>query len=158
MRKFMGWLGGIAATVIGGVAIWYFTKPPEPFTFEGMVIDGGGNAPLPKAMVSFEIKDRAQSKGPYHDFTDEHGSYHIDFSGLSKSANVTVKASANGFHESRPVAFASVGNDNRQDFMLTPATAPPPPGPTTSATPHPLVLAHPPVYFKRAEALKVKAP
>ncbi|HKV95562.1 MAG TPA: hypothetical protein VJW20_23655 [Candidatus Angelobacter sp.] len=156
MRKFIGWLGGIAATVIAGYVLWYLTNKPAPpapapsqaIIFEGMVIDGSKNLPLQKAMVSFQIDG---SNNLYHQVTDENGAYRIDFTDLTKSSSVVVNAEANGFNKATPVKFARHSTDNHQDFLLTPvATAPPPP--VATATPHPLVLSHPPVYIRRAMA------
>src|SRR5689334_2050874 len=102
MKTIIRGFGGIAATVLSAVLISYFTHPPPPITFEGMVIDQIQNVPLHNAKVSFEIKQSPSSK-TYHDFTDEHGSYKLPFDGLSKASKVIVSVHANGFHDPQPV-------------------------------------------------------
>jgi hypothetical protein len=144
MRKFVGWLGGIASAVITAVLIYHFTAPKPavpPTTFEGMVIDGAQSVPIKEAMVQFEIEPSATGNGPYHDFTDENGSYKLDVSELPATVKVTLQAQAKGFHESKAVALASLKNDNRTDFVLVPLPTPESthPGPTPTATPLPTV-------------------
>jgi hypothetical protein len=153
MRKFIGWLGGIASAVITAVLIYHFTapKPPvPPTTFEGMVIDGGQSVPIKEAMVLFEVEPSAPGNGPYHDFTDENGSYKIDVSELPGTVKVTLRAKARGFHDSNPVSLAALKNDNRNDFVLAPLPSPEPPHPgaTPTATPVPTVGGTLPASFK----------
>ena len=157
--KFIKWVGGIATPVIVAVLIYHFTTPkpappaPAPVTFEGMVIKGAANAPLQGAMVSFEISETAG--GPYHDFTDEHGSYRIDFTGLKTPVRATLRAEANGFQPSRPLSLAANGNSNRADFVLHPV---PQQSSGSTATPTPTPAStHPPVYIRKfpVEAIKI---
>jgi len=132
MGKFIGWLGGMLTAVIGGWLVWYLTRPPATTTFEGMVINGEASAPVAGAMVSVEIKGIPSSE-PYHDFTDEHGSYRIDFTGLSKSSGATGQGQARDFQPAASTAIATVVLDNRHDFVLKPlAMAGPNPPPPTS--------------------------
>jgi hypothetical protein len=158
MGKFLGWLAGILATVIAGWLIWYLEKPKPPTTFEGMVIDGALNAPVQNAMVSIEIKSSAPNGGPYHDFTDEHGSYRIDFSDLSKSSSVTFQVSAKGFQEPAPASLSIVDTDIRKDFVLTPVATPPSGGGVES--PHTAAQAQPPAYIQKriAQAIRMQIP
>ncbi len=125
MGKFIGWLGGIVATVIAGWLVWYITLPkptePDSASFEGMVYDQASNAPVSRATVMFDIRGVPNS-GPYHDVTDENGSYKLDLSGLGKSSTVAVSVEANGFAKSAPYPFSGVG-DNRRDFALAPFRA-----------------------------------
>jgi hypothetical protein len=149
MRKLIGWLGGIASAVITAVLIYHFTvpKPPTPpTTFEGMVIDGKQSVPIKEAMVLFEVEPGTSGNGPYHDFTDENGSYKMDVSELPSSVKVVLRAQAKGFHESKPVSLAALKNDNRTDFVLIPLPTPEPahPGPT----PTPAVTAPGPVKLR----------
>lgn len=156
--KFIKWVGGIATPVIVAVLIYHFTTPkappapPAPVTFEGMVINGAANAPLQGAMVSFEISETAG--GPYHDFTDEHGSYRIDFAGLKTPVRATLRAAANGFLPSKPIPLTANGNDNRADFVLHPIA------PQTGGTPTPTppVATRPPVYIRKipVEAIRIR--
>jgi hypothetical protein len=161
--KFVKWVGGIATPVIIAVLIYHFATPkpvpppppaPTPVTFEGMVINGAVNAPLQGAMVSFEISETAG--GPYHDFTDEHGSYRIDFAGLKTPVRATLRAEANGFQPSRPVPLTAGNNDNRADFVLHPV--PVAPHQESTPTPTPTVgSTHPPIYIRKlpVEAIKI---
>jgi hypothetical protein len=155
MGKFVVWLGGILATVISGWLIWYFTRPPIPpppppppatTTFEGMVINEAAVAPLPNAIVAVEIAGAATS-GPFHDVTDEHGAYRLNFTGLDKPSGVTITVEAKGFQQARPASLTSITSDNRQDFELLPdpaVTPPPPPPPRGGVT-----VEHPPVNMQR---------
>jgi len=156
MKKVMSWVAGIAATVISSVLIYRFTTPkavpppPAPMVFEGMVIDGAQNAPLKGAMVTFEVKDSAPNTGPLHDFTDDHGSYRKDFSGLDKASTVVLHAQANGFKAASAFTFSALGDDNRRDFVLLPLPGTGPNGrPAPEATPHPELLVHPPLFIQK---------
>lgn len=154
INKFLGWAAGIAGTVIASVLIYHFTTPAPPVTFEGMVINGAVNAPLQGAMVSFEIADTPG--GPYHDFTDEHGSYRLGFNGLKNRSRAVIRAEANGFQPSRPLALASLTSDNRADFVLHPIPAHTGPGPTPSPTPQPTVNVRPPIYVRKSSAQMIR--
>ncbi len=159
MGKFLGWLAGILATVIAGYLIWYLEKPKPPTTFEGMVIDGALNAPVQNAMVSIEISGSVANGGPYHDFTDEHGSYRIDFLDLGKPSSVTFEVSAKGFKEPAPASLSIVENDIRKDFVLAPvATRPPSPGGVE--LPHTAAQARPPAYIQKriTQAIRMQVP
>ena len=163
MKKFISWAGGIVAAVVSGVLIYRLTTPtpvpppPPPMTFEGMVIDGAQNTPVQGAMVTFEIKEISPNSGPYHDFTDEHGSYRKDFSGLDKSSSVVVHAQAHGFGEVRAFTFNPLGGDNLHDFMLMPLpVAHPGATPPPAATPHPEVLTHPPVFVRKMDVSPIQ--
>jgi hypothetical protein len=156
MGKFIGWLGGILAVVIGGWLVWYLTRPPSTTTFEGMVINGDASAPVPGAMVSIEIKS-APSTEPYHDFTDDHGSYRLDFTGLGRSSNVTIQVTAKGFQRPGPASIGTVALDNRRDFVLTPlADANPPSGPGAGSAHLPAMTR--PAYIQKTlrQAVRVQ--
>ena len=138
MKSFLTWFGGIAATVIGGVLIYYFTKPTPPppeFAFEGMVIDGERSVPVKDALVSFEVEG-AGAADAYHDLTDENGSYGIKLSGLSETSKVTLRVHANGYRDESK-HFASLINDNRYDPILRAVPTPPPVTGAHAATPTP---------------------
>jgi hypothetical protein len=153
ISKFLRWAGGIVGTVIASVLIYHFTTPKPaplpapPITFEGMVINGAVNAPLQGAMVSFEITDAPG--GPYHDFSDEHGSYRIDFAGLKTTSSAVLRAQANGFQPSQQVSLASIATNNRADFVLHPVPPSDIPGPGPSPTPQPTMAPHPPIYVRK---------
>jgi len=167
MGKFLGWLGGIAAAVIGGWLVWYLTRPPATTTFEGMVINGTAEAPLANAIVTVEIAGTADS-GSFHDFTDEHGSYRLDFTGLGKPSGVTVSVEAKGFLAVTPASIRTVGPDNRLDFVMMPQTPSPPTGLSAggggsggggsgTATAHvPAAALHVPVYVQKPAAQAAK--
>ena len=158
MKTFLGWLGGIAASVITAVLIYHFTgtpppPPPPPETaFEGMVIDGEQDVPVQNALVSFEISDGA-SNADYHDISDEHGSYGIKLAGLSKSTTVILRVNKKGYQE-HSKQFPAIADNNRYDPVLTPAPGPVPkppvppavaPGPQPIIAPPPKPIATPPV-------------
>lgn len=152
MKKFVSWIGGIVATVIAGVLVYYWTTPTPPppeIAFEGMVIDAERDVAVQNALVSFDVSGASPSDA-YHDLTDEHGSYGIKLSDLSKSTVVTLHVHANGYRdESRQ--FASLSDDNRYDPLLTPLPGARPVahvGVTPTPTPRP--LAHPELpYIKK---------
>jgi hypothetical protein len=149
MGKFGGWLAGILAGIIVSCTVWYVTRPPSTTTFEGMVYSA--NSPVPKAMVSFELAGKGVNSGNSRELTDENGSYLMKFTGLPKSASVTMRVVATGFHDSEPVTHSiPLGPDNRQDFPLTPlaVTATPGSGPIP---PRP-ITAHMPLYVRKASA------
>ncbi|HUJ30306.1 MAG TPA: hypothetical protein VLY23_03430 [Candidatus Acidoferrum sp.] len=151
MGKFLGWLGGIFAAVIGGWLVWYLTKPPATTTFEGMVINGAANQPVPKAMVSVEITGPA-GKGLYHDVTDDNGSYKLDFTGLGKASGVRIEVAAGGFQALAPVTLSSVTDDNRQDFILMPQAPSPPTGLTGGRGGQSPAATHLPAYIQKSAA------
>ena len=157
MGKFFGWLGGILATFIAGWLIWYFTRPAPTTTFEGMVINGPAVAPLPNAIVSVEITGAANG-GPFHDVTDEHGAYRLDFTGLGKSGGVTIAVEARGFQTVSPASLTTVSADNRQDFVLIPEVTvnPPPPRPGNGGEMHPPVATRMPTYVQKPVAKAFK--
>lgn len=56
----LSWAGGIIATVIAGVAIFYFTRPPAPATvtqvgLNGFVADNVSQKPIANAMVTANL-------------------------------------------------------------------------------------------------------
>jgi hypothetical protein len=137
MRKLFGWLAGILASVIVVWFGWYLNRPvPTPMTttFEGMVINGAAEAPLPNAIVSVEVAGAANS-GPFHNPSDENGAYRLEFSGLGKLSGVTIGVEAKGFQTATPVSLIEVGSDNRQDFTLMPEATVTPPHPTATHKP-----------------------
>lgn len=140
MRSFVIWLGGIVATVVGGLLVYHFTTP-RTNTFEGMVIDGAQSVPIKEARVVFAIEPSSPGNGPYNDFTDENGSYRMDLSQLPRTVKVTMHATAKGFRDSNPVSLAppftliSQTTDNRTDFVLEPLP--------TQVTAHPVATPAP---------------
>jgi hypothetical protein len=128
-----------------------------------MVIDGGNSVPIKEAMVQFEVEPSSPGNGPYHDFTDENGSYKLDVSDLPEKVKVTLRAQAKGFHESKPIALAALKNDNRTDFVLVPIPSETPhtsnpagtPTPPAQATPvTPIKLRYIPKTFSQKIILK----
>ena len=163
MGKVGGWLAGILATVIGGYAVWYFTRPPAVTTFEGMVYTGDN--PVAKAMVAVDLTGSAGANGPVHDVTDQNGAYRIDFTGLPNGSSATLTVTATGYENAAPKSLtAPLQTDIHVDVPLEPV--PPPPGPTPPG-PTPPVL-HPlrppvtriPLYVPKtaAQATKFKVP
>ncbi len=147
MGKIGVWLAGILATIIGGYAVWYFTRAPATTTFEGMVYSA--SAPVSKAMVSLELSGSGANNGSFHNVTDENGSYRFDFTGLPKTADAILSAAATGFQQSQPKQLPNpLGPDTHLDFPLTPLTVPQNPG--VAAAPRPPVLDHKPLYVRKA--------
>lgn len=142
MGKFVVWLGGIAATVIGGYLLWYLTRTPPPpppppppavTTFEGMVYSE--SAPVPKAMVAVELTGIAGANGPVHNVTDGNGAYRIELTGLPQNTAATLSVTAAGYQNAPPKSLASpLQADVRIDFPIAPAAAPPG---TAAAAPSP---------------------
>jgi hypothetical protein len=159
MGKVGAWLAGILATVIGGYAVWYFTRPPAVTTFEGMVY--AGEAPVSKALVAVDLTGSAGANGAVHDVTDDNGSYRIDFTGLPSGSGATVTVNATGYQAATPKSvMAPLQTDIHIDFPLD--AVPPPPSPTPGPTPpgptppvlHPVrpPVAHIPLYIPKAAA------
>lgn len=179
--KFIGWLGGIAATVLSGYLLWYFEQPkpapsplPQPVvtTFEGMVYSG--NAPVAKALVGVALTGSAGANGAIHDFTDDNGAYKIELTGLPQDTGATLSVVAKGF-EDAPLKSLSgpLETDVRVDIPLSPVvmagvTAPPPPvgaspgESVASPTPAPPgkfknpAVTHIPLYVPKNAALAMK--
>ncbi len=168
--KIVGWLGGIAATVISGYLLWYFEQPkPEPppslapvvTTFEGMVYSG--DAPVAKAMVAVDLTGSAGANGAIHDITDDNGAYKIELTGLPEGTGATLSVAAKGFKDPAPKVLAEpLQTDVRVDIPLSrvvipvevphgaamPAPLPPPPAKGG--------IAHRPVYVPKSAADAVK--
>lgn len=169
MGKFGTWFAGVAATVISGVAIWYFTKTPTPpppppppvvTTFEGMVYSG--SSPVAKAMVAVDLGGTAGTNGPVHDITDSNGAYRISFTGLPTNAGATLSVAVTGFKSPSPTTLASpLQTDIHIDLPVTSDVAPLVPlesaGPGQHAAPHPPLHIPTnlpkPRYVPKAEAL-----
>ena len=117
------WLAGILASVIAGYAVWYFTQPPATTILEGMAYSA--NAAVPKAMVSLTLKGNGADSGPFHNVTDENGSYRFDFTGLPSTTSATLSVVASGFHDPSPKSVGSpLGPDTHLDLPLTPLVVP----------------------------------
>jgi hypothetical protein len=148
MGKFGGWLAGILAAIIASYAAWYFTRPPSTTTVEGMVYSG--NSPVAKAMVLITLTGNGEYGGPYHNSTDENGSYRFDFTGLRNTTSATLSVDANGFHDSQPKSLPNpLASDIRQDIPLTPLTVAS--GPSKGATPHLPAENRIPLYVRRSK-------
>lgn len=142
MKKFVSWLGGIAAAVIAGVLVYRLTVPPPPpppapeILFDGMVIDDERNIPVKDALVSLQVEGVGASDA-YHDLTDGNGSYAIKLAGLSKTSPVELRVHANGYID-QTKKFEALIDDNRYDPLLK-GVPPPPPPHGGAPTPTPLV-------------------
>ncbi len=144
MGKAVGaWLAGILAAIIGGYALYVLTRSPSTTTVEGMAYSA--SAAVPKAMVSLTLSGNGANSGPYHNVTDENGSYRFEFTGLSASAGATLRVVANGFHESSPVSLSRpLGPDIHEDFALIPLVAP------HNPAGHATLVEHKPNYVRKA--------
>lgn len=150
--KFVGWLGGIAATVLSGYLLWYFEQPkptpPQPpsaavTTFEGMVYSG--DAPVAKALVALELTGNAGANGAIHDLTDENGAYKIELTGLPPSTGATLSVVAKGFENGAPKLLSSpLQADMRVDIPLSPVVLAAAPGSGGGGGGGPAAAAPPP--------------
>lgn len=175
--KVVGWLGGIAATVISGYLLWYFEQPkptqpptalPAVTTFEGMVYSG--DAPVAKALVAVDLTGSAGANGAIHDVTDDNGAYKIELTGLPQGTGATLSVAAKGFENAAPKVLAvPLQTDVRVDIPLSPvlmavganpagghkggkaAAGPPPPPPPAEAA-----IAHRPVYVPKSAAMAMR--
>jgi hypothetical protein len=176
--KIVGWLGGVAATVISGYLLWYFEQPkpipPPPLvpavtTFEGMVYSG--DAPVAKALVAVALTGSAGANGAIHDVTDDNGAYRIELTGLPAGTGATLSVAANGFEETTPKVLAEpLQTDVRVDIPLNPvltAVGAPPGlgaghgggnGAANRHAPPPAEapIAHRPVYVPKSAAMAMK--
>ena len=102
VAKVGAWLAGIAATVISGYLLWYFTVPRTPVvtTFEGMVYSV--DAPVAKAKVSLKLTGAAGAGGPIVDFTDDNGAYKFELTGLPDKTGGSLVADALGYEPVKP--------------------------------------------------------
>lgn len=179
--KVVGWLGGIAATVISGYLLWYFeqpkpTPPPPPqaavTTFEGMVYSG--EAPVSKALVALELTGSAGANGAIHDLTDENGAYKIELTGLPGGTGAKLSVAAKGYENGAPKILAGpLKSDVRVDIPLSPlviagiAAPPSPVGATPGESAAPPTTAAPgrsenpalrraPLYVPKSAAMAMK--
>lgn len=148
--KFKGWAGGILAMVIAGLLLYYFARPPVTTTPEGMVNNSDASAPVRGAMGSVEIPGVPGS--PWHDSTDEHGSYQLDFTGLRKTSGAAVEVQDNNFQPVKSTSIAAVTLADHYVLFLRPLTQ----------TPHPIpgaAIAHipPPATLRYIPKLENKA-
>lgn len=121
MGKFLGWLAGIVAAVIGGYAVWYFTTP-HLTTIEGMVYTDSG--PVTNAKVEITLTGVSGANQLGLDFTDEHGAYRIDFSGVPRSAGALLQVTATGYESIQPRRLASpLPADTREYLPVIPIVA-----------------------------------
>ena len=129
MKKFVSWVAGILAGVIGAVAVYYITRPAPPSsvtTFEGMVYSGG--SPVAHAMVQLEVNGVVNVSGPLHDITDDNGAYRFELIGLPGTASARLLATANGYQASSAQSLSSpLQLDTHLDFPLSPFPSPAPP-------------------------------
>lgn len=144
MSKAVGaWLAGILAAFLGGYALYYFTRPPSTTTVEGMAYSA--SAAVPKAMVSLTLSGNGANNGPFHNVTDENGSYRFDFTGLPATAGATLRVVAAGFHEPPAVSLLRpLGPDMHEDISLTPLVVPHAPAG------HAMLVEHKPNYVRKA--------
>jgi len=158
LAKVGAWLAGIAATVISGYLLWYFTVPKPPpvppapavTTFEGMVYSN--DAPVAKAMVSLKLTGTAGTGGPIVDFTDDNGAYKFELTGLPDKTEGTLAADAQGYEPIKPRRLPTpLQTDVRLDIPLTllVAVAGPTPGPTPAPKQAPTGLVRIPAYVPK---------
>jgi len=163
MKKFVTWVAGILASVIGAVAVYYLTRPAPPpaiTTFEGMVYSG--SSPVAHAMVQLELNGVVSISGPIHDITNENGSYRFELTGLPNAASARLLATANGYHSSSAQSLLSpLQPVTHLDFPLSLAAAPSPPagiGASVGSHVTQIPQAHIPLYIAKgaSQAMKLR--
>jgi hypothetical protein len=124
VKAVLTWAGGIAATVIASVAIYYFTRPPAPpattqVGINGFVEDNITQKPVPNAIVTANLGPKLASQT-----TDSEGRYaFIMDSTLPPAQSINVDVLAGGYaHYSATVNLT--GADTFAGVPLQPASAP----------------------------------
>jgi hypothetical protein len=163
MKKFVQWMAGILAGVIGSVAVYYLTRPAPPpavTTFEGMVYSG--SSPVAHAMVQLDLDGVVNIAGPIHDITNENGAYRFELTGLPNTASAKLLATANGYVASSAQSLLSpLQRETHLDFPLSPVVVPAPPaglGTATSEHTGPPAQIHIPLYIAKgaSQAMKIR--
>jgi hypothetical protein len=121
------WAGGIAATVIASVAIYYFTRPapPPPTTqvgINGFVEDDVTQKPVANALVTANLGAKLASQP-----TDSEGRYAFIMDSTvppAQSINVDVLA---GGYQHYTATISLTGADTFAGVPLQPVSAPVPP-------------------------------
>jgi hypothetical protein len=160
------WAGGIIATIIAGVAIYYFTKPPIPTPpppstqvgLNGFVQDAVTQKPVADAIVTAVLGTKLASQP-----TDNEGRYAFIMDSTTppaQSINVDVLA---GGYEHYSATVALTGGDTFAGVPLQPVPAPvaaPQPGqpvaPVQLAPKPALILRIPKNYNIRADTAALK--
>ena len=169
-NAFLTWAGGILATVIASVAIYYFTRPAPPAPvaqvgLDGFVADSVTQKPIPNAIVNVNLGSTLASQP-----TDSEGRYSFIMNTTSpppdnQSVNVNVLA---GGYQPYTATIPLTSDDTLAELPIlpinAPATAPSPsPGQPTAAAPvetptkRPPILRVPKNFQKRKEAAALKA-
>jgi len=167
---FLTWAGGILATVIASVAIYYFTRPapPAPVTqvgLDGFVADSVTQKPIPNAIVNVNLGSTLASQP-----TDSEGRYSFIMNTTSpppdnQSVNVNVLA---GGYQPYTATIPLTSDDTLAELPIQPINAPvaaaptPTPGqpaatPTPTPTKKPPILRVPKTFQKRKETAALKA-
>jgi hypothetical protein len=125
------WVGGILATVISSVLIFYFTRPPDPPTLpisiEGRVIDVATSTLVADAHVTLRTRKFTGTQR-----TDKFGRYCFEVDGLPGSTAATFEIEALGYKAYGVNATLSRLSDAEDSELLPlapkPAAPPSPPG------------------------------
>ena len=151
MGKFLGFVGGILATIIGGYAVWYITRP---ITVEGMIVDRSTNNYIGKATVNVQVGSGSNSDS-FRDVADGNGSYGVELTGSAWHATVVLRPNATGYRDEGPTSFVVTFGVNHHDLYVTPVASPIPPA--TGGTPavNRPTMARPPAYIRKATMEKV---
>jgi hypothetical protein len=164
---FLTWAGGIAATVIASVAIYYFTRPiptpPPPPTTQvglgGFVVDVVTQKPIFDAIVTADVGNKLGSQ-----HTDNEGRYAFSVDSTTPPAqSINIDVLAGGYaHYTNTVPIASTGI-TFAGIPLQPDAAPvaaPQPGqpvaPVKTLPRPPLILHIPKNYAMRVDSAALK--
>jgi hypothetical protein len=162
------WAGGIAATVIASVLIYYFTRPPAPIPttqvgLDGFVADDVSQKPIANAMVTANLGSTVATQT-----TDSEGRYSFIMTTTAPTTgeSINVDVLAGGYaHYTAAVPIASTGDTFAElPITSTAIAAPPPPlpgQPAAAAPTQPLrkpapILRRPTNYNKRNDTAALK--
>jgi hypothetical protein len=121
------WAGGIIATIIAGVAIYYFTRPPAPppsppstqVGLNGFVEDDVTQKPVLDAIVTADLGTKLASQP-----TDSEGRYAFIMESTTPPAqSISVDVLAGGY-EHYTATVSLTGGDTFAGIQLQPVPAP----------------------------------
>ena len=160
------WAGGIIATIVAGVAIYYFTRtppppPPQPTTqvgLNGFVQDEATQKPVADAIVTANLGNKLASQP-----TDSEGRYAFIMDSTTPPApSISVDVLAGGY-EHYAATVSLTGADTFAGLQLQPVPAPvAPPQPGQPVAPvkilprPPLILRIPKNYNMRADTAALR--
>jgi len=163
LSSFVKWAGGIAASVITAVLIFWLTRPPHPpqptpkpasLVVAGRVFDLSSNKLLPGVNVTL-------SAGSYsgHQSTDSEGRYGFSVDGVDPSSIATLTIVASGYAPDPYIAEQTLVqmSDSDGDEPLNSATPPAAPTAGPGAAPQAPTNLRIPVKAERTLLANLRA-